>query len=287
MRILGLALLLSAVLAAAPAPRIRRVSFSYEATIQTPPVGTRSLEVWVPVPHKDSWQEVSHLGYEAPAGAAVLSAPAIAPASRPDLSQYLGPDSLVPLDRQIQAWTLNVIRRAGARTDIERARAIFDHVVATMTYDKSGVGWERGAICYACTRRRGNCTDFHAMFIGFCRAEGTPARFAIGFPIPPEHGHGTIAGYHCWAEFYARGIGWVPVDASEAAIEPAHHAYYFGAHDENRFEFSRGRDLHLTPPQAGPALNYFIHPYAEADGRPYAGVATVFRYLGSSDGGLS
>jgi hypothetical protein len=30
---------------------------------------------------------------------------------------------------------------------------------------------------------------------------------------------------------------------------------------------SRGRDIVLNPPQKGKPLNYFIYPYAEADGQ--------------------
>ncbi len=185
-----------------------------------------------------------------------------------ELARYLGPDRLVPLDEKIRALAREVVVSANAKTDLEMARAIYDHVVTTVKYDKSGKGWGRGDIYYACEARRGNCTDFHAIFIGFCRSLGIPARFAIGLPIPAERGEGIIAGYHCWAEFYAKGIGWVPIDASEAAKNPAKRGYFFGTHDENRLEFTRGRDLILSPHQAGEPLNYFIHPYAEADGKP-------------------
>jgi transglutaminase-like putative cysteine protease len=51
-------------------------------------------------------------------------------------------------------------------------------------------------------------------------------------------GYARAVGIHCWAEFYAQGIGWVPVDTSEAAKNPAKREYFFGAHDENRIEFS-------------------------------------------------
>jgi len=185
-----------------------------------------------------------------------------------ELAQYLKPDRLVPLDDQIRTWATDVITSANAHTDLEMARAIYNHVVATVKYDKTGKGWGRGDIYYACQERRGNCTDFHAIFIGYARAMGIPARFAIGVPLPATRGEGKIAGYHCWAEFFARGIGWVPIDASEAAKNPAKREYFFGAHDENRLEFSKGRDVALTPRQKGDPLNYFIYPYAEADGQP-------------------
>lgn len=193
-------------------------------------------------------------------------------------SRYLQPDRLVPLDDTIRKWAREVVDGAGARTDLEKARAIYDHVVATVKYDKTGKGWGRGDIYYACESRRGNCTDFHAIFIGYARAVGVPARFTIGFPVPAQHGEGRIAGYHCWAEFFAAGNGWVPVDASEAAKDPSRREYFFGALDENRVEFSRGRDLVLNPPQRGEPLNYFIFPYAEIDGKPQSAIETTVSY---------
>ena len=184
------------------------------------------------------------------------------------LEQYLKPDRLVPLDDQIRAWARDVVRSANGHSDLEMARAIYNHVVSTVKYDKTGKGWGRGDIYYACQERRGNCSDFHAIFIGYSRAVGIPARFAIGFPLPSDRGGGKIFGYHCWAEFYAQGIGWVPVDASEAAKNPSKREYFFGAHDENRLELTKGRDLMLVPRQKGESLNYFVYPYIEIDGRP-------------------
>src|SRR5207248_8121488 len=44
--------------------------------------------------------------------------------------------------------------------------------------------------------------------------------------------------------------------------------YFFGAHDDNRVQFTVGRDIRLDPPQQGAPLNYFIYPYGELDGKP-------------------
>jgi transglutaminase-like putative cysteine protease len=195
-----------------------------------------------------------------------------------EMGRWLAPDKLVPLDANIRKWAQEVVDAAGAKTDLEKARAIYNHVISTVKYDKSGKGWGRGDIYYACDARRGNCTDFHAIFIGYCRAVGVPARFAIGFPLPSERGAGEVSGYHCWAEFYAEGIGWVPVDASEAGKDPSKREYFFGAHDENRVEFSRGRDLILSPRQRGEELNYFIYPYIEVDGKAHAALDKKFIY---------
>jgi transglutaminase-like putative cysteine protease len=195
-----------------------------------------------------------------------------------DLTRWLQPDRLVPIDGKVKQWAREVVDAAGARTDMEKVRAIYNHVVSTVKYDKSGEGWGRGDIYFACDARRGNCTDFHAIVIGYSRALGIPARFAIGFPLPAERGIGQISGYHCWAEVYLKGIGWVPIDASEAAKNPAKREYFLGAHDENRIEFSVGRDLTLNPKQQGDPLNYFIYPYAEVDGKPFTAVEKMFSY---------
>jgi hypothetical protein len=62
------------------------------------------------------------------------------------------------------------------------------------------------------------------------------------------------------------------VDASEARKNPDKRNYFFGALDENRVQLTIGRDLLLSPRQAGPPLNYFVYPYVEVDGQPFAKV---------------
>ncbi|MCX6218612.1 transglutaminase-like domain-containing protein [Spirosoma sp.] len=195
----------------------------------------------------------------------------------PYMKRWLQPDRLVPIDGSIKRWARAVVDSAGAKTDLQRARAVYNHVIATVKYDKTGTGWGRGDIYYACDTRRGNCTDFHAIFIGYCRALGIPARFAIGFSLPTDRPAGQVSGYHCWAEFYSKDLGWVPIDASEAAKNPARRAYFFGAHDENRIEFSLGRDLILYPGQVQP-LNYFIYPLVVADGQSLTPVMPAITY---------
>jgi transglutaminase-like putative cysteine protease len=193
-----------------------------------------------------------------------------------DLRPWLEPDSHGALSERIRGMAREIT--AGKTGDAAKARAIYDYVVSTMKYDKSGTGWGNGDIVWACDAKRGNCTDFHALFMGLARSVGIPARFSIGFPLPPERGSGEIPGYHCWAEFHLKGEGWIPVDASEAAKHPEKRDYFFGAHDENRVQLSVGRDLVLAPPQLGEPLNYFVYPYVEVDGKPFTQVEKSFRY---------
>jgi transglutaminase-like putative cysteine protease len=194
--------------------------------------------------------------------------PASAPSqmSPADFQRYLQPDRLIPLQGVI--GQLSAQETQGLQDPLAKARAIYNYVVATMRYDKSGTGWGNGDAVWACTAKRGNCTDFHSLFIGMARAAGIPARFEIGFPLPEDQHDGAIPGYHCWAEFYVQPYGWIPVDASEAWKHPDKKDYFFGAHDDNRVQLTVGRDIRLDPPQQGQPLNYFVYPYAELDGKP-------------------
>jgi len=184
------------------------------------------------------------------------------------LNRFLQPDRRVPLQGVIAE--LSAQQTLGIHEPLAKARAIYNYVIATMRYDKSGTGWGNGDAIWACTSKRGNCTDFHSLFIGMMRAARIPARFEIGFPLPPDQHAGAIPGYHCWAQFYVEPYGWIPVDASEAWKHPDKKDYFFGAHDDNRLQFTVGRDIRLIPPQQGDPLNYFIYPYAELDGKPFA-----------------
>ncbi len=201
---------------------------------------------------------------------------AYSPGKDPELQRYLEPDKMVPLNGVIA--DLAKEHTAGDTTELAKAHHIYEYVVSTMRYDKTGEGWGRGDAVWACTSKRGNCTDFHSLFIGMMRSSGIPARFEIGFPLPAGKGEGDVPGYHCWAEFYLRGTGWVPVDASEAWKNPSRHDYFFGAHDENRVFFSYGRDIRLSPDQKGDPLNYFIYPYAELAGKPVSGLQSHFSF---------
>lgn len=299
------------------APEVRVFELTYRAVIDDLPEDAREVRVWLPYPTDDESQEVEVTEVSSPYPTRIETEPELGnsilylsvedPEANPitlemkarvrrtekirkdfegvssrggerpgELATWLEPDRLVPLDERIRSLAAEVTE--GKETDLDKARAIYDYVVDTMSYDKSGTGWGRGDIYWACDMKTGNCTDFHALFTGLNRAVGIPAKFAIGFPIPPDRGEGEIGGYHCWAEFWLDGYGWVPVDTSEARKHPEKREYFFGAHDENRVEFTEGRDLVLSPKQAGEPLNFFVYPYVEVDGEPWEKVSQTFTY---------
>lgn len=199
-----------------------------------------------------------------------------------DAQLYLGADKLVPITGRPAELASQVT--AGKDSQLAKARAIYDYVFSNMSYDKSGTGWGHGDVLYACNAKKGNCTDFHSLFIAMARSQGIPARFEIGFALPAGKSAGEIPGYHCWAEFFDRQNGWMPVDISEAWQHPEKKDYFFGAHDANRIQLSIGRDLKLNPAQQGEPLNYFVYPYAEVDGKEYPRVDLQFSFADTEQG---
>jgi transglutaminase-like putative cysteine protease len=182
-------------------------------------------------------------------------------------AEFLKDDRLTIVDDRIRKMAADITK--GKATTVEKARAIYDYVFDHMAYDKSGKGWGNGDTNFACDVGRGNCTDFHALFMSLCRASGIPAGFEIGLYAPyARKSEDKLGGYHCWSFFRVPGKAWVPVDISEADRFPDRKEFFFGGHTSNRVTLSVGRDLVLEPRQDGEPLNYFLNPHAEADGKP-------------------
>lgn len=289
----------------------RHFTFHYEFTVKNVPTG-KKVRIWIPAAHSDAYQEVRVISArgdlplkktrEAKYGneiyfaeiantahpelhfdieydvirrerIALASDPRVVPAklTERERNQDLRANTLVPITGIPADLATKVTQ--GKTDPLAKARAIYDYVFSTMRYDKSGTGWGRGDVLYACDAKKGNCTDFHSLFIAMARSQGIPARFEIGFPLPSDKDSGDIAGYHCWSDFYIDGKGWIPVDISEAWKHPDKKNYFFGSHDVNRVQFSMGRDITLIPAQQGKPLNYFVYPYVEVNGEEYPNVS--------------
>lgn len=284
------------------APRQR--SFTFEYGFEISGTGDKKARVWLPIAQNGMHQEVKDIQYEVPAkmqfGAderfgnkiayfetepskngsvrgkityRVLrrEAKGLQQAWKTGVSVTSALEKFLLANRNVPVKDLPLPERDQLKlrsgSNIDRARVIYNHVDSLVKYDKSKPGYGRGDVIWVCDSRTGNCTDFHSLFISLARQSQIPARFEIGFPLPPESGEGQIGGYHCWASFFGEGNRWISVDISEADKHPEMKHYYFGNLTENRIRFSVGRDIRLTPPQQGEPLNYFIYPYVEVDGQ--------------------
>ncbi len=296
------------VVADTKAPAVRSFDATYVGTVSALPATAKKVEIWIPLPSDGPYQTIADVKVQAPAPVtlekdsagnrlahfvldkpeqlgkdlevratyrvtrreAVAPAPGSAKAGEPsDAAQLLKPNRLVPLSPRVKALADTL--SAGKTDAVSKARSFYDYLVDNGTYDKTAPGWGRGDSERFCDVKKGNCTDFHSAFMALARSEGIPVRFSIGFPLKTER-EGSVPGYHCWAEFWAPGQGWVPVDASDAAKtkEPVKKAYLFGHLDADRFDITTGRDITLSPPQKDGPINFFIYPYVEVDGKTFA-----------------
>lgn len=188
-------------------------------------------------------------------------------------SKYLAPSKYAVINEKVK----ELARKAtsGKKGIAQKAKGGYDFILENMAYNKKIPGWGKGDVNRLCfnlaegEEGTGNCTDFHSLFGSMMRSIGIPVVFEMGFPLTEgkDQSKAKKGGYHCWAQFYLPGSGWIPVDISEADKAPKNKDYFFGSICENRVRFSRGRDILLEPNQKGERLNYFgPDPYIEIDG---------------------
>lgn len=140
----------------------------------------------------------------------------------------------------------NKLRRQSQESDIDFARRVFPLLRRQFRYDYQGeMNRQASAVCQA---GRSDCGGLSAVFAAVMRANDIPARCLYGrwamSANPDEKINGT--GYYQWhvqAEFYARDVGWVPVDLALAVVRDNSRAglRYFGVQSGNFFT------MHIDP----------------------------------------
>ncbi|MCI0642952.1 MAG: transglutaminase domain-containing protein [Gemmataceae bacterium] len=213
-----------------------------------------------------------------------------------DLAVHLQPNKHVVIDERIRKLATEIV--GGEKNPVIAARKIYDWVLDNVEYwvkePKKLKASAEGSTTYCLNTRTGNCTDFHSLFASLARAADIPTQIIYGSLFKPElDGKDIDQSYHCWIEFYAPNIGWIPLDVAIADIfagkialsdenrtlvsrttatgyegpDPKLVDYYFGNLDARRVTFSRGRDLLLQPAPAGGAVNAMSRAYIEVDGK--------------------
>jgi transglutaminase-like putative cysteine protease len=140
------------------------------------------------------------------------------------LKRYLSPTALHPVDG-IVGQTARAIT-TGARTDLEKARAIYDWTTANCYRNPIVSGCGKGLIksMLESGDLGGKCADLNALFVALNRAVGVPAREIYGLRLAPSafgyHQLGAdsadITGaQHCRAEVWLSDYGWVAMDPAD------------------------------------------------------------------------
>jgi transglutaminase-like putative cysteine protease len=220
-------------------------------------------------------------------------APGHAPkADRAELEHFLRPTKLIPTDGIVKSTATDIT--SGAKTDVEKARVIYEWIVDnTFRNPKTrgcGIGNIRGML--ESRDLGGKCADLNALYVGLARAVGLPARDVYGIRVAKsELGYKSLGvstenvtkAQHCRAEVYLSEHGWVPVDPADVRKvvleEPPGNrpldddmvkrarVRLFGSWEMNWIAYNFSHDVTL-PGSSGPPVAFFMYPQAEtADGR--------------------
>ena len=209
---------------------------------------------------------------------------------RANLEHWLRPTRLLPTDGIVKTTATEIT--SGAKTDLEKARAIYEWIVEHTFRDPKTRGCGRGDIRFLLESGdlRGKCADLNGLYVGLARAAGLPARDVYGIrTAKSDLGYKSLGAssenitkaQHCRAEVYVGDLGWVPVDPADVRkvvleespgnrtlddeIVKKARARLFGAWEMNWIAYNFAQDVTLPGSTGGP-VSFFMYPQAETTG---------------------
>jgi transglutaminase-like putative cysteine protease len=221
-----------------------------------------------------------------------LFKPSPSKANRAELQHFLQPSKFIPTDGLVKETATQITR--GAKTEVEKARAIYEWIVDNTFRNPKTRGCGLGDIRFMLESKDlgGKCADLNALYVGLARAVGLPARDVYGIRVAKsELGYKSLGAasenvtkaQHCRAEVYLNSHGWLPVDPADVRKvvleEPPGNrpltddmvkkarARLFGSWEMNWMAFNFAHDVAL-PGSSGAPVAFLMYPQAEtADGR--------------------
>ena len=208
-----------------------------------------------------------------------------------DRKFFTSPTELIPTDGIVRKLALDITK--GAKTDVDKARAIYEWIVDNTFRDPKTRGCGVGDVksLLESGNLGGKCADLNALYVGLARSVGVPARDVYGVRVATSNygykslGAGTpniTKAQHCRAEFFAKGYGWVaidPADVRKVVLEEppgnlpikddkvvAARKRLFGSWEMNWVAYNMGHDVKLPNATKAPTLPFLMYINAEADG---------------------
>jgi len=214
---------------------------------------------------------------------------------------YTMATEMLPTDGIVKKTALDITK--GSKTDVEKAKAIYDWIVENTQRNPKTKGCGTGDIkgMLETGNLSGKCADLNALYVGLARAAGLPARDVYGIRVADsKFGYKSLGksgdiskAQHCRAEVWLSGFGWVPVDPADVRkvvleekpglslkddIVQAARQTLFGSWEMNWLGYNFGHDLRL-PGSKGPVVPFLMYPQGEnAEGRFDSLDPDSFRY---------
>ncbi len=193
------------------------------------------------------------------------------------IKEYLKSTPCAPITPQIR----RIARQAtkGKKTILAKARAVYDWVVDNTFRDPSVHGCGLGIPSRTLNELEGGgkCADLSSVFVSIARAAGVPARDVFGLRLAHPKADDITSAFHCWAQFYLPGTGWVTADPADVRkMMLVHHLkqagkwreFFWGGDDLFRVALEKhARCVTFVPRQKGKPLGYFMYPFAQVDGQ--------------------
>jgi Transglutaminase-like superfamily len=136
--------------------------------------------------------------------------------------------------REFQNWLRwEKLQRGRGEAEIDFAHRVFQTIRANAVYHyEPALDRHASAVC---KNLRSDCGGLSILFVSALRANDIPARTLFGRWAQSDRSGEKIEGTdyhqaHVKAEFYAEGVGWIPVDVSQAVgnADPGARFHYFG-----------------------------------------------------------
>jgi transglutaminase-like putative cysteine protease len=129
------------------------------------------------------------------------------------------------------------LRRGKEESDFSLARRVFQAIARSYAYSYDPSQDRR--VSKLCSAKGTDCGGMSVLFVAALRSNRVPARVLSGRWAESAKAGDKVGGLayyqtHIKAEFFAKGIGWVPVDPASAALSDKEGLRHFG-HDAGNF----------------------------------------------------
>ena len=218
------------------------------------------------------------------------------------LDYFRKPSKLIKTDGIVASTAQGIT--VGYKTDMDKARAIYEWIVENTFRDPKVMGCGIGDITTMLETGYlgGKCADLNALYVGLARSVGLPARDVYGVRVADSAEFKSLGradditkAQHCRAEVFLNGYGWVPVDPADVRKvvleenQPAQlklddpkvkraREKLFGGWEMNWLPYNYSHDVKL-PKSNGPEVAYLMYPQGEtANGRKDSLDSDNFKY---------